>query len=60
MNGFVDGFVGTAEAARVLGLKRARVLELIHEGTLPAVRCGVKVWRIDRRDVDALAKARAS
>lgn len=56
-------FIGTAEAARILGLHRGHVSKLAQRGKLPSVaemdgRTGARVF--DRATVEAYAKARAA
>lgn len=45
-----------AEAARILGVSRARVEQMIDAGTLPAVEVPVPTRRVRRKDVEALQK----
>ncbi len=47
-----DDTVGTPEAARMLGVSRVRVIQLIQDGRLPAERVG-RDWRITRGAVRA-------
>ena len=55
----VDGAqVGTADAARRLGVSASYVRQLIAAGDLPAVRVG-RAWRILEADLEALAQQRA-
>lgn len=55
--------IGTAEAARILGLHRGHVSKLAQRGVLPPVaemdgRTGARVF--DRADVEAYKAARAA
>lgn len=55
----VDGaHVGTADAARRLGVSASYVRQLIAAGDLPATRIG-RAWRVLETDLDALAQQRA-
>jgi len=45
--------IGTAEAARRLGISQGRVSVLIREGRLKAERIG-RMWIIDERDLKAV------
>lgn len=54
----VDGaHVGTAEAARRLGVSASYVRQLIAAGDLPGVRVG-RAWRIPEADLEQAARAR--
>lgn len=49
-----DGFVGTAEAARVLGVEQAAIRALVKSGRLPAKKLpGVRGWKVRRSDLEA-------
>jgi excisionase family DNA binding protein len=51
----VEGFIGTAEAARRAGVMPDTVLNWIARGTLPATRPpGLKAWRIRSSDLEAV------
>lgn len=52
-----DGVIGTAAAARVLGVSEGRVRQLAGSGTLPTIK--TPLGRLfDVRDVDALRAQR--
>lgn len=50
------GVIGTAEAAKRLGVSDARIRALILEGRLPATKVG-RDWAIDEAEVSKLAGA---
>lgn len=52
--GATDGFVGTAEAARVLGVEQAAIRALVKSERLPAKKLpGVRGWKVRRSDLEA-------
>lgn len=44
------------ETIEILGVSRNLLYDLIHSGTLPAIRLGKKIWRINKPDLIAYLK----
>jgi excisionase family DNA binding protein len=49
-----DDTITQAEAARLLGVTRARVEQMLDAGVLPVVEVAVRMRRVRRADVEAL------
>jgi excisionase family DNA binding protein len=49
-----DDTITQAEAARLLGVTRARVEQMLDSGVLPVVVVSVRMRRVRRADVEAL------
>jgi excisionase family DNA binding protein len=47
----MDRLIGTQEAADLLGVGRARLIQLIHKGVIPARKWG-RDWTLDPRDLE--------
>jgi excisionase family DNA binding protein len=54
-----DTYITVVEAARLLGISRARIYQLVEDGKLGARRKVPAVSRISRADVEARLRARA-
>jgi excisionase family DNA binding protein len=48
-------FLRPVEAARILNVSRSRLYEMLHAGTIPAVRLEGRTWRVPRAALEKLA-----
>ena len=48
-------FLRPIEAARLLGVSRTRIYEMLNTGSIPAVRLEGRTWRIPRAAIEKLA-----
>ncbi|MDD3172859.1 MAG: helix-turn-helix domain-containing protein [Herbinix sp.] len=46
------------ETMEILGISRNLLYDLIHSGTLPAFRIGIKIWRIKKLDLISFLEKR--
>lgn len=51
-------WLSTPQAGARLGVHRTRIFQMIRDGELPAVRAGVRYWRVREDDLDALEAKR--
>ena len=49
-------FLRPVEAARLLGVSRTRIYEMLNTGSIPAVRLEGRTWRIPRAALERLAQ----